>query len=188
MFKIASEEKSLSSSSQKVQPKDRETKRKRKRYHNNGSSSSTLTPQKPSSSPRNLGEKSRNHYLICPSDRMSRKPFLFLLCHLLLLLGFCVDLGQPLKVPFSVDDVLPMLPRQVSWPVLNSFHSAVDLLPVFIGSLTPNSNASLEWKGACFRGNEARLDITPSDRDEPGLGGGLLHLKVGSFLCSSFAI
>ena len=49
-------------------------------------------------------------------------------------------------------------------------------------SLTPNNNASLEWKGACFRGNEARLDITPSDRDEPGLGGGLLHLKVGSSL------
>ena len=116
---------------------------------------------------------------------MSRKPFLFLflfLSCLLLLLGFCVDLGQSLKVPFSVNDVLPMLPRQVSWPVLNSFHSAVDLLPVFIGSLTPNNNASLEWKGACFRGNEARLDITPSDRDEPGLGGGLLHLKVGSSL------
>ncbi|CAN6852172.1 hypothetical protein Bca4012_049882 [Brassica carinata] len=110
---------------------------------------------------------------------MSRKPFLFLfLSCLLLLLGFCVDLGQSLKVPFSVNDVLPMLPRQVSWPVLNSFHSAVDLLPVFIGSLTPNNNASLEWKGACFRGNEARLDITPSDRDEPGLGGGLLHLKT----------
>ena len=116
---------------------------------------------------------------------MSRKPFLFLflfLSCLLLLLGFCVDLGQSLKVPFSVNDVLPMLPRQVSWPVLNSFHSAVDLLPVFIGSLTPNNNASLEWKGACFRGNEARLDITPSDRDEPGLGGGLLYLKVGSSL------
>ena len=116
---------------------------------------------------------------------MSRKPFLFLflfLSCLLLLLGFCVDLGQSLKVPFSVNDVLPMLPRQVSWSVLNSFHSAVDLLPVFIGSLTPNNNASLEWKGACFRGNEARLDITPSDRDEPGLGGGLLHLKVGSSL------
>ena len=116
---------------------------------------------------------------------MSRKPFLFLflfLSCLLLLLGFCVDLGQSLKVPFIVNDVLPMLLRQVSWPVLNSFHSAVDLLPVFIGSLTPNNNASLEWKGACFRGNEARLDITPSDRDEPGLGGGLLHLKVGSSL------
>ncbi|CAL9240128.1 unnamed protein product [Arabidopsis halleri] len=102
--------------------------------------------------------------------------FFFLLC-LLLGLGFCVDLGQSLKVPFSVNDVLPMLPRQVSWPVLNSFHNAVDLLPVFIGSVTPN-NVSIEWKGACFNGNEARLDITGSDRDVPGLGGGVLHLKT----------
>lgn len=111
-----------------------------------------------------------------PSSHQTHTLF-FLLC-LLLGLGFYVDLGQSLKVPFSVNDVLPMLPRQVSWPVLNSFHNAVDLLPVFIGSVTPNS-ASLEWKGACFNGNEARLDITGSDRDVPGLGGGVLHLKVG---------
>uniref|UniRef100_A0A1J3EVC5 Zinc finger MYND domain-containing protein 15 n=1 Tax=Noccaea caerulescens TaxID=107243 RepID=A0A1J3EVC5_NOCCA len=111
------------------------------------------------------------------------RKLLLLLC--LLGFGFSVDLGQSLKIPFSVDDVLPMLPRQVSWPVLNSFHNAVDLLPVFIGSVTP-TNSSLEWKGACFHGNEARLDITGSDRGVPGLGGGVLHLKTSeahSFTC-----
>ncbi|KAG2240660.1 hypothetical protein Bca52824_097140 [Brassica carinata] len=64
--------------------------------------------------------------------------------------------------------------------LLLGFHSAVDLLPVFVGSVTPNNNnnASLEWKGACFKGNEARLDITVSDRDEPGLGGGFSISRI----------
>ncbi|KAH7515785.1 uncharacterized protein LOC107435277 isoform X2 [Ziziphus jujuba] len=85
--------------------------------------------------------------------------------------------GQALKMPFRVNDVLPVLPRQISWPVLNNLHSAVDLLPSFVGSVTPN-NGSIEWKGACFFGNEARLEFTEGDRKEPGLGGGVLYLKT----------
>ncbi|KAF5726774.1 hypothetical protein HS088_TW22G00456 [Tripterygium wilfordii] len=91
--------------------------------------------------------------------------------------GFGFDFGQAFKVPFTVKDVLPVLPRQISWPVLNNFHSAVDLLPYFVGSVTPN-NESIEWKGACFYGNEARLEFTEGDRDDTGLGGGVLYLKT----------
>jgi hypothetical protein len=84
-------------------------------------------------------------------------------------------------VPFRVKDVLPVLPRQISWPVLNNFHSAVDLLPAFVGSVSPY-NGTAEWKGACFYGNEAHLEFTKGDRDEQeGLGGGVLHLKVRVF-------
>lgn len=101
---------------------------------------------------------------------MSRYLLVLLLCFLGL--GF----GQGFKVPFRVNDVLPVLPRQLSWPVLNNFHSAVDLLPYYVGSVTPN-NGSIEWKGACFYGNEARLEFTEGDR-EPALGGGILYLKV----------
>ena len=97
-----------------------------------------------------------------------------LLCVLGLGFGFGSD---ALKLPFRVNDVLPVLPHQISWPVLNNFHSAVDLLPAFVGSVSPN-NGTLEWKGACFYGNEARLEFTESDRDEPTLGGGVLYLKV----------
>lgn len=92
-------------------------------------------------------------------------------------LGFGVDLVRALKVPFRINDVLPVLPHQISWPVLNNFHSAVDLLPSFVGSVTPN-NGSVQWKGACFFDNEARLEFTEGDRDDPGLGGGVLHLTV----------
>lgn len=92
-----------------------------------------------------------------------------------------LEFGQALKVPFRVNDVLPVLPRQISWPVLNNLHSAVDLLPYFVGSVTPH-NGSIEWKGACFHGNEARLVFTQGDRHEPGLGGGVLYLKVRSWL------
>ncbi|KAL5761949.1 hypothetical protein ACOSP7_018213 [Xanthoceras sorbifolium] len=106
---------------------------------------------------------------------MSR--YLLVLLSCLFGLGFCIEFGQSLKVPFRVNDVLPMLPREISWPVLNSFHSAVDLLPYYVGSVSPN-NGSIEWKGACFYGNQARLDVTEGDRDDPGLGGGVLYLKT----------
>ncbi|KAH7846256.1 hypothetical protein Vadar_011784 [Vaccinium darrowii] len=88
-------------------------------------------------------------------------------------LGFGLSYGEALKVPFRVKDVLPVLPRQISWPVFNNFHSAVDLLPPFVGSVSP-TNGSLEWKGACFLGNEALLEFTTGSR---GLGGGVLYLK-----------
>ncbi|RZC93198.1 hypothetical protein C5167_029175 [Papaver somniferum] len=93
--------------------------------------------------------------------------------------GFWFEFGQSFKVPFRVNDVLPVLPRQVSWPLLNNFHSAVDLLPSFVGSVSPN-NGSIEWKGACFYGNQARMEFTTGTTgdDDKGLGGGVLYLKT----------
>ncbi|KAL6187121.1 hypothetical protein ACLB2K_043236 [Fragaria x ananassa] len=99
---------------------------------------------------------------------MSRTPWI------LLLLLCSLGLASALKVPLRIKDVLPVLPRQISWPVLNNFHSAVDLLPSFIGSVTPN-NDSIQWEGACFSGSEARLEFVEGDR---GLGGGVLYLKT----------
>lgn len=89
----------------------------------------------------------------------------------LLLLSFGCERGHALKVPFRVNDVLPVLPREISWPVLNNLHSAVDLLPYFVGSLTP-ANASVKWKGACFFDNTAKIEFAPS------LEGATLYLKV----------
>ncbi|THG18281.1 hypothetical protein TEA_023051 [Camellia sinensis var. sinensis] len=88
-------------------------------------------------------------------------------------LVFGLNFGESLKVPFRVNDVLPALPWQISWPMLNNLHSAVDLLPSFVGSVSP-TNGSIEWKGACFFDNEARLKFTGGDQ---GLGGGVLYLK-----------
>ena len=95
-------------------------------------------------------------------------------------LGSISNLGLALKVPFRAKDVLPVLPHGISWPVLNNFHSAVDLLPYFVGSVTP-SNGSIHWKGACFLENQANLEFTASDRDDTSLGGGVLYLKVCPF-------
>ncbi|KAI5314140.1 hypothetical protein L3X38_043316 [Prunus dulcis] len=105
----------------------------------------------------------------------SRTPWLLLL--LLCFLGLVLGFGDAFKVTLRIKDVLPVLPRQISWPVLNNFHSAVDLLPSFIGSVTPD-NTSIEWEGACFSGNQARLEFTEGDRDKPNLGGGVLYLKL----------
>ncbi|KAJ8569860.1 hypothetical protein K7X08_006437 [Anisodus acutangulus] len=74
-------------------------------------------------------------------------------------------------MPFRVKDVLPVLPCQVSWPVLNTIHSPVDLLPTYIGSLAPN-NGSISWKGACFFENEARVELTGP--------GATIHLSTGA--------
>ncbi|XP_042513149.1 uncharacterized protein LOC122088071 [Macadamia integrifolia] len=93
-------------------------------------------------------------------------------------LGFGWNFGHSLKVPFRVNDVLPVLPRQISWPVLNNIHSAVDLLPLFVGSVAPD-NGSVEWKGACFQSNEARFEFTGGENDKKELGGGILYLKTG---------
>ncbi|XP_010913432.1 uncharacterized protein [Elaeis guineensis] len=84
--------------------------------------------------------------------------------------------AHALKVPFRVKDVLPILPRQISWPVLNNLHSAVDLLPAFVGAVLPEGG-SIGWKGACFFENEARFEFTNTS-DEHGLLGGLLRLKT----------
>ncbi|XP_057861983.1 uncharacterized protein LOC131070448 [Cryptomeria japonica] len=82
--------------------------------------------------------------------------------------------SEGLKVPFRPKDVLPVLPRQVSWPVLNTFDSAVDLLPKFVGAV--DSQEEVEWKGACFHGNEAHLEFTKKEGSD--LGGAVVHLKT----------
>lgn len=83
------------------------------------------------------------------------------------------------KVPFSPGDVLPVLPRQVSWPVMNTLHSAVDLLPSFVAAVAPGAAPSdAAWSGACFARNEAALELTPGDRNGTELSGAVLRLKV----------
>ncbi|KAK8956056.1 hypothetical protein KSP40_PGU018808 [Platanthera guangdongensis] len=111
---------------------------------------------------------------------MAFPPFAYLMRFLLILLGlgFGFEPAKALKVPFRAKDVLPILPRQISWPVLNSLHSAVDLLPAFVGSVVPEGD-SVVWKGSCFLENEARLELTESNR-ETGLGGGVLYLKTSA--------
>lgn len=83
-----------------------------------------------------------------------------------------------LKAPFRPSDVLPVLPRQVSWPILNYLNGAADLLPSFVGAALP-TNITLEWKGACFYQNTAWLEFHNKSGSE--FGGGTLHLKVYFF-------
>ncbi|KAL3654142.1 hypothetical protein CASFOL_003823 [Castilleja foliolosa] len=92
---------------------------------------------------------------------------------ILIWLGLGFEFGDAFKVPFRVNDVLPVLPRQISWPVLNNIHSAVDLLPQYIGSLAPN-NGTIKWKGACFFDNEAKIEFAGAG--DRGIGGGVIHL------------
>lgn len=104
-----------------------------------------------------------------PSSDHHRLRHAVVLWMVIALLG--CEVGEALKVPFRVNDVLPVLPRQISWPVLNNLHSAVDLLPYFVGSLTP-SNASIKWKGACFYDNTAKIELSPASQ------GAVLFVKV----------
>ncbi|KAM7269871.1 hypothetical protein ACFE04_025368 [Oxalis oulophora] len=96
---------------------------------------------------------------------------------LILLLGFGVDFGQAFKLPFRPKDILPALPGQISWPVLRTLNGALDLLPAFVGSVSPH-NGTIAWNGTCFHDNEARLEFTAGDRNDSALGGGVLYLKT----------
>ncbi|KAL2245322.1 uncharacterized protein LOC105174849 [Sesamum indicum] len=86
--------------------------------------------------------------------------------------------AQAFKAPFRPGDVLPLLPRQVSWPVLNKLNNAVDLLPTFVGAASATNNSLLHWKGACFYNNTAWLVFHNNSGSR--FGGGTLHIKVSN--------
>lgn len=97
---------------------------------------------------------------------------------LLLLLFFLfvwVQWDGSSRISLLVVDLLPLLPRQVSWPLLRSLHGAADLLPTFVGSPSL-SNTHVEWKGACFYQNSAWMEF--HNKSGSKYGGGTLHIKV----------
>ncbi|KAL8172445.1 hypothetical protein V2J09_024249 [Rumex salicifolius] len=94
---------------------------------------------------------------------------------ILLVTLFLASSGIQLKSPIIPRDLLPLLPRQVSWPILNTLHSPIDLLPTFVGAASSGNN-SLEWKGACFYQNSAWIEFHNDSGGE--FGGGTLHIKV----------
>jgi hypothetical protein len=85
------------------------------------------------------------------------------------------DLSFLLKPPFRPIDLLPFLPHAISFPILKSLNSAIDLLPSFVGSVASSENR-IQWKGACFYENEAWLEF--HNESESKYGGGRLHIKV----------
>ncbi|CAH2040586.1 unnamed protein product [Thlaspi arvense] len=89
----------------------------------------------------------------------------------------CISLVRGLKTPFRPKDILPLLPREVSWPILNALHGAVDILPTFVGAAS-SPDDDLEWKGACFYKNRAWLEFHNKSQSE--FGGGTLHIKVSN--------
>ncbi|KAK1283422.1 hypothetical protein QJS10_CPB21g00918 [Acorus calamus] len=123
---------------------------------------------------------------LLPSSRTHRNhPLLLLLLPLLpLLLLFSTtttttttQFGSLLKPPFKPMDLLPLLPRELSWPILNTLNSAVDLLPSFVGAVS-SPNSSVEWKGACFYENKAWMEF--HNKTGSRYGGGTLHLKASN--------
>ncbi|KAI8557607.1 hypothetical protein RHMOL_Rhmol04G0022900 [Rhododendron molle] len=83
-----------------------------------------------------------------------------------------------LKQPFRPIDILPILPRQVSWLILNSLsRSPIDILPTFVGNVSSPDN-TLDWKGTCFQDNSAWMVF--HNKSGSQFGGGTLHLKVSN--------
>jgi hypothetical protein len=119
---------------------------------------------------------------------MASSPWKLATCAITTFLIFFTYLQlSTLKSPFHPRDLLPLLPKKISWPILNSLHSAVDILPVFVGAASSPNNTP-EWKGACFYKNQAWMEFHNKTGSE--FGGGTLHLKVSFFLllCLNFMI
>lgn len=121
---------------------------------------------------------------------MSNSPFsLLFTTYFALTIWFLssVPLVSSLKQPFRAIDILPILPRQVSWPILNSLNSPVDILPTFVGNVSSPDN-TFEWKGTCFQQNSAWLEF--HNKTGSQFGGGTLHLKVCVWIlgCCCFSV
>ncbi|WCJ32902.1 hypothetical protein M5689_014298 [Euphorbia peplus] len=83
--------------------------------------------------------------------------------------------GEAVETPFEAQDLLPLLPRVVAWPILNYLNSPLDILPTFVGTALPG-NESVNWKGACFYDNSAWMEF--HNKTGSQFGGGTLHLKA----------
>ncbi|KAH7546689.1 hypothetical protein FEM48_Zijuj01G0228300 [Ziziphus jujuba var. spinosa] len=103
---------------------------------------------------------------------------IFIITLITLFLAPQLDDHVAVKLPFHPRDLLPLLPRLLSWPVLKSLHTAEDIMPVFVGYASSTSKNTLEWKGACFYDNTAWLEFHNKTGSE--FGGGTLHIKVSS--------
>ncbi|KAL0916929.1 hypothetical protein M5K25_014483 [Dendrobium thyrsiflorum] len=122
------------------------------------------------------------------------KPFSGFYIIIILLLAlisvFCLQSNSdgPRKSPFRTLDLLPLLPLSVSWPILRSLYSAVDLLPTFVGVVS-SPETKLRWKGACFYNNTAWMEF--HNKSKSTYGGGTLHIKVTnahSWTCMDFYV
>lgn len=83
-----------------------------------------------------------------------------------------------LKAIFTPSDLIPILPHSVAWPLLNTLHNAVDLLPEFVGAVS-SEDERLKWNGTCFLENEAYMEYT-EPKKEGQEGGGILHIETNS--------
>ena len=72
--------------------------------------------------------------------------------------------------PFHPKDLLPALPHEIAWPVLNTFSNAVDLLPKFVSTIGSVNGSSTSWTGSCFSENQAFIEYTEN--------GAVLHVQV----------
>lgn len=121
------------------------------------------------------------------SEAMASSLSIFLFINIIIVFSVFPALPHGVELPFRPKDVLPLLPRHVSWPILNSLHSAVDLLPTFVGAASDfSSNQTLEWKGACFYNNTAWMEFHNKTGSE--FGGGTLHIKVCNVKVNSFCM
>lgn len=84
--------------------------------------------------------------------------------------------GNAYQLVFHPRDLIPLLPASIAMPVLKQLHSAVDLLPEFVGAVS-SGNDTVVWNGTCFYQNEAYMEyIEP--KEEGQSGGGVLHIQV----------
>nr|GMC76545.1 inositol-1,4,5-trisphosphate 5-phosphatase [Ipomoea batatas] len=87
--------------------------------------------------------------------------------------------GDALKLPFRPTDILPLLPQQLSRPIINYLRHgriAEDNLPVFVGAASASDTANIQWKAPCFDHNSAWLEL--HNKSGTPFGGGALHIKV----------
>ncbi|PWA91547.1 hypothetical protein CTI12_AA087740 [Artemisia annua] len=113
-----------------------------------------------------------------PKHSSSSSSFFLSIITLLIITFIYIPKVEGFKAPVDPQDILPLLPRQISWPILTSLRSAADLLPSFVGAASIANNSGLTWKGSCFYENSAWLEL--HNKTGTQFGGGTLHIKVSN--------
>ncbi|XP_074320275.1 uncharacterized protein LOC141657061 [Silene latifolia] len=117
--------------------------------------------------------------------KIRKNPIIIITIFIIIIISIIsINYGVSIKTPFHPRDILPILPRQISLPIVRRLNSAVDLLPKFVGAANSYQNNSLDWKGACFYQNSAWIEFHNNTGSQ--FGGGTLHIKVSkahSYTC-----
>ncbi|KAJ9560899.1 hypothetical protein OSB04_006059 [Centaurea solstitialis] len=92
--------------------------------------------------------------------------------------SICISSEEAIKEPLHPQQILPLLPDQVSLPIPrpSSFRGILDFHVIYVASAKIADDSKLPWKGSCFNENTAWLEL--HNKSGTQFGGGTVYIKA----------